>query len=617
MALLGAQLACVGGGGGAAGGRAPAPSRVALGEIPAARLHIYEAAGRRFDIDWAFLASIGYQECGHGACHFVSPSGCAGPDGDRLRARLGLLAGTGPDDLGALPGRRRRRRRLDLRPRRRGLHRGADPAPGARRPADRRLLRRLPRGRLPLLRRLRGRRRQLRRRGDARARSNTASATPRPRKRPPAALAGLDLRRLGAGRGRLGLGDRPRRPLPARPRRAPAGLQLHQVRAVRGVVRALRRLGLAATPGSRMRGGTAPYAYSGSFYGWVKEHGGRVLPAGATPSPGDAVLFGWGPRASEHVGIVEQVLPGGQITTIDGNFGDRVARVGPFLPSLAVASGAPAPIYAYAEPPGVGGGKGRAQWLSACEPCSSTRSTPASPAPWSCWRAGLVGLGVCGRAGRPRSGGGRRPRRSARGPVAWRRRARAAGTRRDPRLPRAALASLTPPRGSAPAGSAGPTAERRPAPRRAGAARLTARCSTSPTAAPASRSTSSGRAGNRAVLRVRARAAPRRAVAGAQFLRRFGDAAAPTCLASRAAEAAMAERRIVDLFAGAGGWDEGLRELGLRARHRRDDRWACATARAGLGARVGRRRLGLRRRSAGPRQRRQGPRPIGERRVIA
>lgn len=39
-------------------------------------------------------------------------------------------------------------------------------------------------------------------------------------------------------------------------------------------------------------------------------------------------------------------------------------------------------------------------------------------------------------------------------------------------------------------------------------------------------------------------------------------------------------RRIIDLFAGAGGWDEGLRELGLSAIGIDNDRWACATARA-------------------------------------
>ena len=62
-------------------------------------------------------------------------------------------------------------------------------------------------------------------------------------------------------------------------------------------------------------------------------NGARVLPPSATPAPGDAVLFGTGPQASDHVAIVERVFPGGQITTIDGNFSDRVARVGPFLPS--------------------------------------------------------------------------------------------------------------------------------------------------------------------------------------------------------------------------------------------------------------------------------------------
>jgi DNA (cytosine-5)-methyltransferase 1 len=42
----------------------------------------------------------------------------------------------------------------------------------------------------------------------------------------------------------------------------------------------------------------------------------------------------------------------------------------------------------------------------------------------------------------------------------------------------------------------------------------------------------------------------------------------------------VAERRIIDLFAGAGGWDEGMRELGLSALGIDNDRWACATARA-------------------------------------
>ena len=110
--------------------------------------------------------------------------------------------------------------------------------------------------------------------------------------------------------------------------------------------------------GVSLRGGTAPYAYSGSIYEWAKAHGGRVLPPSATPSPGDAVFFGSGPTDSAHVGIVERVFPDGEIVTIDGNYGNRVARVGPFPPARAVASGEPAPIYGYAEPPSPGAGAG-------------------------------------------------------------------------------------------------------------------------------------------------------------------------------------------------------------------------------------------------------------------
>ena len=42
----------------------------------------------------------------------------------------------------------------------------------------------------------------------------------------------------------------------------------------------------------------------------------------------------------------------------------------------------------------------------------------------------------------------------------------------------------------------------------------------------------------------------------------------------------MQPGRIVDLFADAGGWDEGLRLLGYEAVGIELDRWACATARA-------------------------------------
>lgn len=76
MAILGSEIACVGGGGSA---YASPPTRAAVKEIPAGRLRIYRAAGRRIDIEWTFLASIGTQECGSGACAGVNSSGCAGP----------------------------------------------------------------------------------------------------------------------------------------------------------------------------------------------------------------------------------------------------------------------------------------------------------------------------------------------------------------------------------------------------------------------------------------------------------------------------------------------------------------------------------------------------------
>jgi hypothetical protein len=101
--------------------------------------------------------------------------------------------------------------------------------------------------------------------------------------------------------------------------------------------------------GVPLPGSTALYGYSGALYTWVAEHGGRVLPASARPSPGDAVFYGSGPIESAHVGIVARVLPDGQIVTVEGNYAGQVSRVGPFSPSHPV--GERAGIYGYAEPP--------------------------------------------------------------------------------------------------------------------------------------------------------------------------------------------------------------------------------------------------------------------------
>lgn len=57
------------------------------------------------------------------------------------------------------------------------------------------------------------------------------------------------------------------------------------------------------------------------LYAWAQRTG-RAVPngPGVVPRPGDLVVF------HEHVGIVDQVLPGGRIETIEGNYSDRVSR---------------------------------------------------------------------------------------------------------------------------------------------------------------------------------------------------------------------------------------------------------------------------------------------------
>ncbi len=78
LALGGGSFDCAPGSGGGAGS-GPAPPRTARHEIPLDRLRLYRAAGRRYDIDWTFLASIGAQECDHGMCRGDNGYGCAGP----------------------------------------------------------------------------------------------------------------------------------------------------------------------------------------------------------------------------------------------------------------------------------------------------------------------------------------------------------------------------------------------------------------------------------------------------------------------------------------------------------------------------------------------------------
>ena len=75
------------------------PTDQAKNSIPAAALAIYQRAGQRYDVDWAFLASIGAQECDHGRCagaQQINASGCGGPMQIAMRRRSPCSSGAGP-----------------------------------------------------------------------------------------------------------------------------------------------------------------------------------------------------------------------------------------------------------------------------------------------------------------------------------------------------------------------------------------------------------------------------------------------------------------------------------------------------------------------------------------
>lgn len=72
------------------------------------------------------------------------------------------------------------------------------------------------------------------------------------------------------------------------------------------------------------------FPYSGDFYWWGKQHG--TLRSKSDIRPGDLVLFGSGPGASNHIGVVAYVLDDGRIVTVEGNWGNKVTVVGPWDP---------------------------------------------------------------------------------------------------------------------------------------------------------------------------------------------------------------------------------------------------------------------------------------------
>ena len=55
-------------------------------------------------------------------------------------------------------------------------------------------------------------------------------------------------------------------------------------------------------------------------WAWAERSGKAVPAAGATPQPGDLIVW------DEHIGVVESVAADGTITTIEGNSSDAVSR---------------------------------------------------------------------------------------------------------------------------------------------------------------------------------------------------------------------------------------------------------------------------------------------------
>jgi hypothetical protein len=104
LTLVGLQLVLVGavvilGGATECPAPGPTPSDQARNTVPSGALASYQRAGTRHDIDWAFLASIGAQECDHGRCagaNQINPSGCGGPMQIAMRCHSPCSPGSRP-----------------------------------------------------------------------------------------------------------------------------------------------------------------------------------------------------------------------------------------------------------------------------------------------------------------------------------------------------------------------------------------------------------------------------------------------------------------------------------------------------------------------------------------
>ena len=62
------------------------------------------------------------------------------------------------------------------------------------------------------------------------------------------------------------------------------------------------------------------YGRVDDVWAWAERAGKSIPAAGATPQPGDLIVW------DEHIGVVETVLPDGRVQTIEGNSSDAVTR---------------------------------------------------------------------------------------------------------------------------------------------------------------------------------------------------------------------------------------------------------------------------------------------------
>ncbi len=361
VAVLGASFTgCTGSEAATAAQAGSAPSAYALQSIPPEHLALYRHAGGRFDIDWAFLASIGTQECASGECTGVNSSGCAGPMQIAYVRESPCSPGSGPTlweryAVSAHPGQPPQVNdpadAIDTAARILRQDMGAPPVGGSYaeyRQAACNYYGACADATVAYA-------------DEVMARAVQYGFTGRGAPPPTSPQLAEPITPQGQCSASVIAPEAASAPVIVRVAESQVGQEEHPPGSQCTIYGPCEEwCSLFASwvwmkSGVPLPGPTVRYGYSGALYTWVAANGGRVLPPTARPSPGDAVFYGQGPSDSVHVGIVVRVGGDGQITTVEGNYAGKVTRVGPFAPSHPV--GERGPIYGYAQPPTPATGK--------------------------------------------------------------------------------------------------------------------------------------------------------------------------------------------------------------------------------------------------------------------